>query len=804
MLWCAMVKQRKIVGIWPAPDTDEASPERDEPLELTQQQMVGAPLADQAIDNGIGIAAPSAQGIDPRHWLGEAPDQPSVFDAHAMPTRRWSLVAIGLSLLAVAWTVGVSWTASAGWKALPEAAGLAQWIAILSMPLALLLMLWMAIERGSHATTVRHLRLLAVLRDEQQRLDERLAAIDGHWQSAQSALRERAEAASSAIADSAQSIDTVAARLDSQMREAAAATALVVAQGEVASRYIDGLMVALPKAEDVAQRTADVLQGATQSAYQQGSRLEEQLAALQSEGGDIERTVAGALSALTSQLADVQSAGREAESAASAAASGFATALDQQRVAALAMLADLAASLETSSAAVEARMTEARGALERASKAQLAALADGVATAQARSGELEGAINRAAERSEALGLSLGESVGDIDARFARFAADSDQRLVAMAQALQSTSAEIDALAAASDRNGLTAGAMIERIETARAQFVALGEQIDGLLPQSLQSLDGAVDEVRATIAALPALVDRSTDGATAMLERIRQAEALLEEQAQQLAALDAGGRGMIAAQSGGVAELRVAVESLSEQIGTLREVALPALGQAVATQAGVATQSLGSIEASIAEAAERSGATARRIIGEAVDAAVGSAAEQRLEQVKSSAEMAISAATDAAQRLDRQLSAIAASSEAVEKRASGFAESIQRHGSETLVRQLALASEALQSMSVDLTRVLDSDVSDQAWEAYLKGDRSIFARRAVRLLSASEARDILRRHSEDEAFRHLVNRYIHDFEAMLRRLIDAPEGEALTVTLLSSDIGKIYVALAQAIERLRS
>ena len=151
-----------------------------------------------------------------------------------------------------------------------------------------------------------------------------------------------------------------------------------------------------------------------------------------------------------------------------------------------------------------------------------------------------------------------------------------------------------------------------------------------------------------------------------------------------------------------------------------------------------------------------------------------------------------------------QLAAITASSADIEARAGSFAATIQRADGESLVRQMALAGEALQSMSVDLTRVLDSDVSDQAWEAYLKGDRSIFARRAVRLLSASEARDILRRHGEDEAFRHLVNRYIHDFEAMLRRLIDAPEGDALTVTLLSSDIGKIYVALAQAIERLRA
>ena len=53
-------------------------------------------------------------------------------------------------------------------------------------------------------------------------------------------------------------------------------------------------------------------------------------------------------------------------------------------------------------------------------------------------------------------------------------------------------------------------------------------------------------------------------------------------------------------------------------------------------------------------------------------------------------------------------------------------------------------------------------------------------------------------------FRETVNRYIHEFEAMLRSVLSTRDGHALAVTLLSSDMGKLYVALAQAIERLRA
>ena len=95
-------------------------------------------------------------------------------------------------------------------------------------------------------------------------------------------------------------------------------------------------------------------------------------------------------------------------------------------------------------------------------------------------------------------------------------------------------------------------------------------------------------------------------------------------------------------------------------------------------------------------------------------------------------------------------------------------------------------------------------MADSAWAAYLRGDRGVFTRRAVRLLDAGEAREIAQLYDGDNRFRDHVNRYIHDFEAMLRTILAQRDGSPLGVTLLSSDMGKLYVALAQAIERLRS
>ncbi|MEM1195119.1 MAG: ATPase [Pseudomonadota bacterium] len=118
-------------------------------------------------------------------------------------------------------------------------------------------------------------------------------------------------------------------------------------------------------------------------------------------------------------------------------------------------------------------------------------------------------------------------------------------------------------------------------------------------------------------------------------------------------------------------------------------------------------------------------------------------------------------------------------------------------------RRMALITDTLNSASIDLSHALSSEVPDTAWDAYLKGDRGIFTRRAVRLLDKGATRTIADLYQENEDFNAAVNRYIHDFEAMLRSMLSTRNGNALSVTILGSDMGKLYVALAQSIERFR-
>ena len=201
----------------------------------------------------------------------------------------------------------------------------------------------------------------------------------------------------------------------------------------------------------------------------------------------------------------------------------------------------------------------------------------------------------------------------------------------------------------------------------------------------------------------------------------------------------------------------------------------------------------------IPESVEALVAASRGAMSEAMAAPVS----EPLGEIGTVSHLALATAKAASERLTRQLLTIGETAAAIEDRIAEDRAEREESEAQELSRRVALLIDALNSTAIDVSKILSNDVGDAAWAAYLKGDRGVFTRRAVRLLDSGEAREILRHYEEEPDFRDQVNRYIADFEAMLRRVLADHGGSALGITLLSSDMGKLYVALAQAIERLR-
>jgi hypothetical protein len=249
--------------------------------------------------------------------------------------------------------------------------------------------------------------------------------------------------------------------------------------------------------------------------------------------------------------------------------------------------------------------------------------------------------------------------------------------------------------------------------------------------------------------------------------------------------------------------LRQVIAATMTDAGRLEAETAPALVQAMvqvreaAAQAAVRARE--ALAAVVPMAAERLSAETRAALARAVEQSV----QEQLREVERVAAEALGAAQAASEGLSRQMLNIGRTATALEQHLAKTQEDSRVAESEAFARRAATLIDSLHSASIDVGRVLSDEVDDRSWAAYLKGDRGVFTRKAVRLLSSGESRALEGQFIADPEFAASVRRYVQDFEAMLRRVTSEREGGMMSVTLLSSDMGKLYVALAQVVERRR-
>ena len=140
---------------------------------------------------------------------------------------------------------------------------------------------------------------------------------------------------------------------------------------------------------------------------------------------------------------------------------------------------------------------------------------------------------------------------------------------------------------------------------------------------------------------------------------------------------------------------------------------------------------------------------------------------------------------------------IGQSAAALEAHIERSREAQRKDDGEDFARRVSLLMDSMHSASIDVQKILSDEVDEKAWGAYLKGNRGVFTRRAVRCIGGTESRSIAAHYESDHEFQKSVNRYVHDFEAMLRRVLAERDGGMMAVTLMSADMGKLYAALAQ-------
>ena len=461
------------------------------------------------------------------------------------------------------------------------------------------------------------------------------------------------------------------------------------------------------------------------------------------------------------------------------------------------------AALAERNALFDTQMAERRAAADARDAEDAAALADRFAALDTAIGERHAAHVEKLELLQARGVALSTALDEMDGQLAETGSQSElveNRLASAAETLRGRLVESRAAIEGTDRAvAELTDASVRLLELVRAGAQHTAEDLPaaiGTAEERLTLLGADSEKVAAHIALVREHGDALAERIAASRDLAGDASQTIESAAGRLAELGETERARLEDWRDEIEAIELRSREMAE--GTAAELSgsLEALKGAVdAAVSHLREGGSAAVDDFAAQIGERSAQSIRHAIGENTADAIA--------ELEAAAARAASDSRETTRSLRDQLARVHELTGNLEARIQEARARAEERTDNDFARRVALITESLNSNAIDISKALSNEVTDTAWASYLKGDRGIFTRRAVRLLDREESRPIAEVYEDDPDFREHVSRYIHDFEAMLRTMLSTRDGNALAVTLLSSDMGKLYVALAQAIDRLR-
>jgi len=116
-------------------------------------------------------------------------------------------------------------------------------------------------------------------------------------------------------------------------------------------------------------------------------------------------------------------------------------------------------------------------------------------------------------------------------------------------------------------------------------------------------------------------------------------------------------------------------------------------------------------------------------------------------------------------------------------------------GIQDFVNQASFISESLQSIAVDMSRVMKTQINEDDWRRFNKGEQGIFVRKMLGFREKAKLVSIRDKYQVDGEFRDYVTRYFSEFEVLLDESKKRDQEGLLKSIFLSSDVGKVYMLL---------
>lgn len=711
---------------------------------------------------------------------------------------------IAIILLGLAWSGFVGWAAYSSFMAeTPTLTQIANWVAIASVPLALLGIAWMMTQRTSRREAERFGRTSEAMRAEARRLDNAMAA-------ARAQLAEIREGVSTEADRLLALGDEAAGRLSAignSMRDASMTieekSGLLDRATKSAREDVDILMADLPRAEQQARAVSTGLREAGINAHEQAASLDTQLLTLKSRGEQAKEIANGAAQSLAANLARIEGVAEVSANKLNATSDQINSAVDAVLGRSSAAVDDTRKVVDEIGSALTAMIENARTTFSQEGEEAAAALDARITSTNAALTAFDEKLSAQRAATTATLGDLDTGLGDIEGRLENLSQDGADH----ARALKG---ELDALINSMTALGETIGGNDEATERLVARAAAVKAALDlstgsltDALPTAFSDTEARAEQLKAAITGIVPDLETLQKLAEDTRSYVDVSGESLEEQRIAIAAfVDQVGE-RITAMRADIGSIETGLTHSAEQAESIADGAAPRLIETLMQVRETADQAAEKARAAFGEIIPQSAAALSEATQLAMTDALGENVERRIADLTAASEQAAATAQEAMANLDTKIDEIERRSAALKTQLQESENDAEEAGLDGFARRVTLLIESLNSTAIDVSKILSNEVTDTAWAAYLKGDRGIFSRRAVRLLDTGEAREVVAQYENNSEFREHVNRYVHDFEAMLRRVLTTRNGSPLAVTLLSSDNGKLYVALAQAIERLR-
>ncbi len=155
------------------------------------------------------------------------------------------------------------------------------------------------------------------------------------------------------------------------------------------------------------------------------------------------------------------------------------------------------------------------------------------------------------------------------------------------------------------------------------------------------------------------------------------------------------------------------------------------------------------------------------------------------------------------EKYQQMINAIQLSSQSLAQNANAMEDKLKKINTDDFSTVAAGIMEQLHSISIDINQYLEGEIPKDLWDNYISGDKSVFIRKIKKFIGKKTISAISEHYKTQTEFRHNSDSYIQTFEGLLETL-EYSKQSVYRETLVSSDVGKVYFALAEATGRLKS